>query len=84
MAIAIRGSANTANGADGSAGIVLTKPTGVVANDVLLAFFHVDAQATTISGVPSGWALIPNIDSGVGISNARMWGYYLVAGGGEG
>lgn len=58
----------------------ITMPTGIAANDLLLAFFSVDAAATVVSGWPAGWTEV------FAASNGSAHGYicrYKIAAGGD-
>jgi hypothetical protein len=70
------------SGASGSGAL----PAGFAQDDLLLAQIVFDRTATTVSGVPTGWALVP-IASGANPvaqgTNVQSYWYYKVAGGGE-
>jgi len=79
MAIALRGSPTTATGGEGSGStLVINKPTGVVENDVLIAWVVWDTTPTITA---SGWTQI----TGSPLSNSDQRGafWYKVAGGSE-
>jgi hypothetical protein len=73
-----------ANWSGGSISAAL--PAGDAQNDLLIAQIVFDRTATTISAVPSGWALIP-LSAGnnpqVQGTNAQSYWYYKIAGSGE-
>jgi len=59
--------------------VTITKPTGTVSGDLLIACVTNGSANAAPSSVPSGWALL------VGQGGTTWWGgiYYLVAGGSE-
>ena len=61
--------------------LTITKPAGVVANDVLIASVGVTPSSTTITP-PAGWTLVRRIDNAGATSNSLAV-YYKVAGGSE-
>lgn len=75
--IAIRGTAQS-NAAAAATSTTVTKPTGVVSGDFLLAIVTHDGTADTITA--SGWTLAAPYVSGSDINGAL---YYKVAGGSE-
>jgi hypothetical protein len=66
--------------------VSLALPTGFATNDLLIAQIEVDRTATTVSAVPSGWALIP-VDTGANPitqgTNTQSYWYYKIAGASE-
>lgn len=77
--VAQRGTATTATSSNGTS-VSATKPTGVVAGDVLIAAFTQNNQTVT---APSGWTLLFNQAASTGNSWATgVW--YKVAGASEG
>ena len=64
MAVAFR--AMTTAGDATAANLTLTKPTGTVDNDILIAW--ITKETTTTPGIPTGWTLIPNQ---AGVANSR-------------
>jgi hypothetical protein len=77
-AISFRSFSAGTNGA-GSTNLVFAKPTGVLANDVLVAQIVINGSSTVITP-PSGWILILNTKSSSSIEEAS---YYKVAGASE-
>jgi hypothetical protein len=66
--------------------VSLALPTGFATNDLLIAQIEVDRTATTVSAVPSGWALVPVAAGANPITqstNVQSYWYYKVAGAGE-
>src|SRR5919201_1459565 len=62
--------------------LVITKPTGVVQNDLMIAHLTVlSPTATMVIVAPTGWNLIRTTDNG---ANIRVASYYKVAGATEG
>ncbi len=64
-------------------GLTVTKPSGVVAGDLLLATMEVDADPVTVTG-PSGWTLLMDTPGAIGTASAfhsQVW--YKVAGASE-
>jgi PKD repeat protein len=62
-----------------NAAVTLTKPTGVVAGDVLIAQVHTDGVPELAA--PAGWA--PVVDPVSLNTNAKLFTFYRVAGAGE-
>lgn len=62
MAIALRNVTNVDQGSGGSTSIVITKPTGTVDGDVLLAFIEYNGNDTITA--PSGWTLLDTAAGG--------------------
>jgi hypothetical protein len=61
-------------------------PAGNAQNDLLLAQIVFDRTATTISAVPSGWALVPLLAGANPVAqgtNVQSYWYYKIAGAGE-
>jgi hypothetical protein len=75
--IVFQSSATAAN-TTASTSIVIAKPAGTVAGDVLVASLAV--SASTVSAVPSGWVEIAAVTSA---ANPTVYGYYRVATTGE-
>ena len=76
--ITLRAKVTNHNGT-GSNGLTISKPTGAVAGDVLVAQLVVNSSSTTITP-PSGWTLIRSTSSG---SSVIMASYDKVAGASE-
>ena len=51
---------------NGAGGVGLTKPTGFLAGDILLAFFETANQAITVSGGTETWTELPDSPQGIG------------------
>jgi hypothetical protein len=79
MAITQRGSAVTGPGNSSSTTLTLTKPTGVVSGDLLVAVVSAIGSGSTITG-PSGWTEIDTSTSAGGLK-ASLWA--KIAGGSE-
>lgn len=79
-AIAFRSVATVNNGA-GSTTVVITKPTGVVANDVMIAHIAVRGGTGVTITPPAGWTLIDSLDNSTVYKSST---YYKVATGSEG
>jgi hypothetical protein len=61
-------------------------PAGFAQNDLLLAMIVFDRTATTISAVPSGWNLVPQVAGAnprLQGTNAQAYWYYKIAGASE-
>jgi hypothetical protein len=67
MAITQVGSA-TGAGTNGAATATVTKPTGVVNDDILLAFIARDAGTANVVTPPTGWTLIRDTNDGGGVT----------------
>lgn len=82
MAISQVGSATHATSPNG-ANVTVSKPTGVAAGDVLIAYGCTTETTPYFDTTPSGWSVIATSASGdtPGLFQARAW--YRVAGGSE-
>jgi hypothetical protein len=77
-AITLRGSVGSSNG--GEATLVMTMPSGVVANDFLIAMVTVRGGTVTTITPPAGWTPLRRDDNGTSLGQAI---YYKVAGSSE-
>jgi Bacterial Ig-like domain len=75
-----RETVSTAVTTTAAASITITKPTGTVAGDVLVACLALNGSQVAAGGVPAGWSPIA---SNVAIANPHVFGYYRVAGSAE-
>jgi len=79
MAIAVR---SASSGFANSGSVTVTKPTGVLANDLLVAFHFEDPFGSLAAmTAPAGWALIDSHTGGSGNPFGKIW--YKLAGGSE-
>lgn len=76
MAIAYRSSSNANNGATTT--LVVTKPSGVIDNDVMLAFVYANDPNSAITTL-AGWTKIRELSATVGNYTANHSAYYKVA-----
>lgn len=81
MAIAFRSKSENKGGSGSS--IVLTKPSGTVSGDLLIALVQIQNVANTVNSVPSGWSLIDTQNTGPDSYDNHTALYYKVAGGSE-
>jgi hypothetical protein len=65
--------------ADGSKTLTISKPSGVISGDVMLAFFYINPNGQTVTP-PSGWTLIANTTYG---GNDTAYAAYKIAGSSE-
>lgn len=72
---------STANQADSTATVTITKPTGVVDGDLLVAVInlHVFSGAPTVSAAPSGWTLLSPSPLITATNICRSYVYWKVA-----
>lgn len=77
MALAFRSASTAANGAAPTS-LTVTKPTGVVDNDLLLAFVTI-AGDKTISGVPTGWTTVGSVTTGTATGDCTQAVYRKIA-----
>lgn len=73
--ILLRGTPTTANNGAGATGLVIAKPLGVVAGDVMIAQMVVNNVATIVTA-PSGWVSIITTQSS---SSVKQISYYKIA-----
>src|SRR5947209_8222374 len=72
MAIAHRASKGSNNGGGGTT-IVMTVPTGVVDNDVMVMAITVRGGTGTTITTPGGWTLIDSVTSGTALIQSLYW-----------
>lgn len=77
MAITFRSAATAANGAAPTS-LLVTKPAGVVDDDVMVAFVVIGADQT-IASAPSGWTLLDSQKTGTNTGDCLHAVYYKVA-----
>ncbi len=77
-AIAQRGTATSANGDSNTKNLIISKPTGVVSGDVMVAGISVGGSTNSLFSVPSGWTQVDN-----NAYQGYLITYYRIAGAGE-
>jgi hypothetical protein len=63
--------------------LVLSKPSGTIQNDVLVAFVTNNGGQYCTVPTPSGWTVVPNTDQIAGSTDAHTHAFYKVAGAAE-
>lgn len=81
-AVAFRAAANNGQSSTASGGtITVSKPTGTISGDVMLASVAVVTNTSTVTA-PTGWNLVQNTNQTSG-NTSRLYTYYKVAGAAE-
>jgi len=79
--ITVGSSSSAANSSSGASTLVITKPSGVVNNDVLVASVAVSGGSNTTITVPSGWTQIRRTNNSTTVGIASY--YHVVTNGGS-
>ncbi len=77
MALAFRAASTAASGAAVSS-LLVTKPTGVVNDDVMVAFVTIGADQT-VTSAPAGWTLLGSNNTGGSTGDCRHYVYWKKA-----
>ncbi len=82
--VSYRGISNAAGEGGQLTSITLSKPAGTAENDLLVAFFCVEANTNVVSNVPAGWSLVSAASGPLGGRSHRLYVYQKRAGLSEG
>lgn len=77
MAVSFRSAATASNGAAPTL-ITVTKPSGVVDGDAMIAFVCISADKAIVAG-PSGWTLLDSQVTGSATGDCRLAVYWRIA-----
>lgn len=81
-AVAFRAAANNRQSSTASGGtLTVSKPTGTLSGDVMLASITVVTNTSTVTA-PAGWVLVQSVNQTTG-NTSRLYTYYKVAGAAE-